>query len=620
LLHVFIKKLIGSEIVTLDANQLDLERRRSLALSVALLLAATGVMACLRFVVFPERLITLTYGLPMLICLWHQDRRLLWGMASVFAGMSAYKTFSHMPRAGVDEIQLAQWMMQVVNIAVVGTAVHIVINLNGRLRRKNEQLEQSNDELAARSERISRQKEELEAQAEELAQQNEEMQAQAEELTEQNEILQQQGEELQSQSEELEAQAEELQTVNAELTQRESLLQALLESLRVTGGERPVLERICQTLTELFEGAEGGAVVEKVGEEVRVRASVGLRLLGHERWPFEKSFAAVVMAHDRTASVEDLAARPDIIVPEPGRRRFSSILAAPLRLVGRPAGTVEIYSRTPRQWTTEEFRVLEWVAAQCSLTLEVRRLQDELSQSNTRLEQLVRERTAKLQEMVDELEHFSYSITHDMRAPLRSMQGFGQMLSQECAGCLEGERKDYLRRIISAASRMDRLITDALTFSKTVQQDLTLEPLDPARLLRGIIECYPEFQSPNAEIEIEPLPMVLANEAALTQCFSNLLSNAVKFVRQDQRPRVRIHAECRNCSVRLWFEDNGIGIAKEFLPHVFRMFQRASKQYDGTGIGLALVRKVSERMGGKVGLESELGKGSRFWVELNPAE
>jgi signal transduction histidine kinase len=608
-----------TSIQTVSARTQD--ARFSLALSAAILLLVTASMVYLRFVVFPERLITLTYGLPMLICLWHRDKRLLWAMATVFVGMSAYKIFLHMPAAGVEQIEVAQWIMQVLNIAVVGATVHVVINLTDALGIRNAQLEESNVELTDRAEKISRQKEELQAQSEELAQQNEEIQTQSEELMEQNEELQRQAEEMQAQSEELQAQSEELQSVNTELYQRESMLQALLQCLRVTGGDRPLLDRISQALIELFQGkAGGGAVIEKIGERATIQASAGMPLISEESWEFERSFAALVMAQDRTASIADLDARPDLIIPKPHRQYFRSVLASPLRLDGSPVGTIEIYSEKPQQWTTEDFRILEWVAAQCSLVLKVRRLQDELRQTNSKLEQLVQDRTARLQEMVEELEHFSHSITHDMRAPLRSMQGFGEMLEQECGACLEGQRKDYLNRIISAAGRMDRLITDALNFSKTVRQDLSLVPIDPARLLRGIIESYPEFQPPNAEIQIEPLPKVLGNEAALTQCFSNLLSNAVKFVREDQRKQVRISAEQNDGTVRLCFEDNGIGIPKQFHQRVFGMFQRASKNYEGTGIGLALVRKVTERMGGKVGFESEPGKGSRFLIELRSTD
>jgi signal transduction histidine kinase len=167
---------------------------------------------------------------------------------------------------------------------------------------------------------------------------------------------------------------------------------------------------------------------------------------------------------------------------------------------------------------------------------------------------------------------------------------------------------------------MDHLITDALDYSRISRSEMKLEPLDPAPVIRGIVESYPEFQPPKAQIRIEPgFPRVLANEAALTQCFSNLLGNAVKFVSPGRVPQVAVSAEPRGEFVRLSVIDNGIGIPAEYHDKVWQMFQRLSKTYEGTGIGLSLVRKVVERMNGKVGFQSEPGKGSRFWVELHAA-
>jgi signal transduction histidine kinase len=326
------------------------------------------------------------------------------------------------------------------------------------------------------------------------------------------------------------------------------------------------------------------------------------------------------MQKGRTAFVDDLDARPDLLVARPSARRFRSTLATPLILKGMPAGAVKVYSETPQSWTTDHFRIIEWVAAQCSIILEAHRLREEVQATNTNLERLVAERTARQQELVNELEHFSYSITHDMRAPLRAMQGFAGLLAEECMEGLSEEHRLYLQRIMTATTRMDQLITDALSYSHAVRTDLQLAPIDPARLLRGMIESYPVFQEPNAHIRIDSnLPAVLANEAGLTQCFSNLLGNAVKFVAPGTVPEVKIRAEGNEGCVRLWFEDNGIGIPEAMKDRVFDMFQRASKEYEGTGIGLALVRKVSERMGGNVGVESEPGRGSRFWLELKRA-
>ena len=279
----------------------------------------------------------------------------------------------------------------------------------------------------------------------------------------------------------------------------------------------------------------------------------------------------------------------------------------------------------------------------------------ELAQANAELEQKVLDRTAKLQETVAEMEHFSYTITHDMRAPLRAMYSLGGVLLEECSECLHPTRREYIRQIVDSAERMDGLIVDALQFSGVVRQQFAPEPVDADALLRGILESYPEFQTPRANIHIDThLPVVLGNKAGLTQCFSNLLGNAVKFVHPGQIPEVRVWAELvqslesrvqsqqtghatrntehesapstlnpqsssHNPLVRIWFEDKGIGIEQQYHGKIWQMFQQLNKSYEGTGIGLALVRKVVDRMDGEVGVESEPGHGSRFWVELKPA-
>jgi len=239
------------------------------------------------------------------------------------------------------------------------------------------------------------------------------------------------------------------------------------------------------------------------------------------------------------------------------------------------------------------------------------------------LESLVETRTAELRELVEELEAFSYSMAHDMRAPLRGMQGFAQILATEYAPRLGAEGQEYLSRIISAADRLDRLIQDVLQYTKVVRGELRLEPVDLDVLVREIIQTYPNLSAPNVNIAIAGvLPTVVGNTAALTQVTSNLLGNAVKFVAPGVAPRIRIRAEELSANVvRLWIEDNGIGIDKAAQARIFQMFQQLNRSglYEGTGIGLTIVRKAVERMGGRVGVESELGQGSKFWIELKRA-
>jgi PAS domain S-box-containing protein len=239
------------------------------------------------------------------------------------------------------------------------------------------------------------------------------------------------------------------------------------------------------------------------------------------------------------------------------------------------------------------------------------------------LENTVAERTRQLEGTVAELESFCYSLSHDMRTPLRAIQSYSQLVLQDEGNKLGTDCAGFLRKTISAAERMDQLIQDVLAFAKLSRQEITLEPIDVDRLLREIVQERPELQPGKAEIRIEsPLRKMCGHSASLTQCVTNLLDNAVKFVAPGVRPHVRVYSEACNGRVRLCFEDNGIGIEKQAQRRLFEMFQRmhTGTEYEGTGIGLAIVRKSAERMGGKVGLESEVGRGSRFWVELEGAD
>ncbi|HWI56219.1 MAG TPA: ATP-binding protein, partial [Bacillota bacterium] len=248
----------------------------------------------------------------------------------------------------------------------------------------------------------------------------------------------------------------------------------------------------------------------------------------------------------------------------------------------------------------------------------LRQARDELTQANAELERRVAERTAKLQEAVAELEQLSYSMIHDLRAPLRAIQSFAGLLEEDSESRLSQEGRELVWRMRAAAKRMDQLIVDVLNYTNVLRGDLPLGPVEVGTLARSIVETYPQLGPARAEVIVAShLPRVLGNEAALTQCLSQLLSNAVRFVQPGQVAKVAVKGERRDDGwVRIVVEDNGIGIAPELQSKVFGMFQRLDNPGEGTGMGLAIVLKVAERMGGRVGVESEPGKGSRFWVEL----
>lgn len=236
------------------------------------------------------------------------------------------------------------------------------------------------------------------------------------------------------------------------------------------------------------------------------------------------------------------------------------------------------------------------------------------------LERQVQERTVQLEEIIGELEAFSYSISHDMRAPLRAMEGYAKALLADYHDRLDPEARHWLDRIFRSAHRLDSLIKDVLAYSKVAKAEIQLNSVDVERLIEDIISSNPEFQAPQAHIVIEkPLHRVLGHEASLTQCVANLLGNAVKFVSQGVVPAILIRSERLDSKVRIWFEDNGIGIDPAHHERIFEIFGQIypEERYSGTGIELAIVRKAVQRMNGEVGVESQLDKGSRFWLILS---
>jgi signal transduction histidine kinase len=234
----------------------------------------------------------------------------------------------------------------------------------------------------------------------------------------------------------------------------------------------------------------------------------------------------------------------------------------------------------------------------------------------------VAERTADLRATNEQLETFIYSIAHDLRAPLRSMTGYAELILEDYGSTLEPAGQKMLRRIQEASEFMDKLLMDLLTYGRAASAPLKLDTVEVQKAWdSALFQCAIQIENSKAAIEtVSPLPQVRADEVTLGQILANLLSNALKFVPQGTQPRIRLRAEPSEARVRLWMEDNGIGIPVDQQGRVFRVFERLhGARYAGTGIGLSIVRKGVERMGGRVGVKSEPGKGSSFWIEL-PAE
>jgi PAS domain S-box-containing protein len=292
----------------------------------------------------------------------------------------------------------------------------------------------------------------------------------------------------------------------------------------------------------------------------------------------------------------------------------------PLLADGRLLGTLSFGSRTKDAFAKEELELFQTISRYIALAMDRWRLLQEAMQRANDLETRVAERTARLEESMKSLEGLLYHVAHDLRAPLRAMHSFTQLLLEDYAPTLDARGEDYAQRIAEASGRMDALIRDLLRYGRLVHQPLSWACVDLNKLVQGVVAGLArEVARRQAEIHIDPLlPGVWGDRRILELVLANLLGNALKFVQPGIAPRIRIWAETGRETVRLYIRDNGIGIEPQHQERIFKVFERLHNgdAYPGTGIGLAIVKKGMERLRGRVGIESQPNAGSRFWLEL----
>ena len=258
-----------------------------------------------------------------------------------------------------------------------------------------------------------------------------------------------------------------------------------------------------------------------------------------------------------------------------------------------------------------------------TLAARIRRNQQQLADLNAQLEDKVKQRTAALNESNRQLEAFCYTLAHDLRSPLRAIEGFADILMADRGSQLDSDSATRLRRIRNSADRMGRLILDLLAYTHLSREDFQKTPVDLNAVTRKVLRVLAdEIERTGAEVSLELTPCrVMADPAGVERVLMNLLANALKFSHPDRRPQVRITAENEHAWVRTSIIDDGIGIDPRYRERIFGVFERLSPQENpsGTGIGLAIVKRSVEKMGGTVGVESTPGKGSRFWFRLSAA-
>ena len=260
---------------------------------------------------------------------------------------------------------------------------------------------------------------------------------------------------------------------------------------------------------------------------------------------------------------------------------------------------------------------------------ERRRAEREALRLASELEQRVKDRTAELhaanenlQRSNTDLERFAYIASHDLQEPLRMISAYVDLLARRYQGRLDKDADEYIRYAVEGARRMRLLITDLLSYSRAGTQALRLARADMDAAFQAALQNLQILrEETNAQIECGPLPAIRADEAKLVLVFQNLLSNAMKFHRPGCAPCIRVAASRVEDSWRFLVQDNGIGFAPEFSDRIFEVFQRLHprESYAGTGIGLAISKRIVEAHGGHIGVESAEGEGSKFWFSLPAA-
>jgi light-regulated signal transduction histidine kinase (bacteriophytochrome) len=216
-----------------------------------------------------------------------------------------------------------------------------------------------------------------------------------------------------------------------------------------------------------------------------------------------------------------------------------------------------------------------------------------------------------------ELESFAYSVSHDLRAPLRNIDGFSKILMDEYAATLPDRAKHYLNRVRNGTRRMSMLIDDILAFSRIGRADLTFRKIPAGAIVRSVLDQFSmEIEKRNVSVVVHDLPEINCDTVLMQSLFSNLISNALKYSRNTEHPEIEVgYDKLQNV---IFVRDNGMGFEMQYHDKIFQIFQRLHlpEEYEGTGIGLAIVKRIAERHHGRVWAESEPEKGSTFFVDL----
>lgn len=364
-------------------------------------------------------------------------------------------------------------------------------------------------------------------------------------------------------------------------------------------------------------------LVDQAGEYAELRAGTGeagqqLLAAGHKLKIGGGSMIGWTVEHARPRIALDVG-QDAVHFNNPFLPLTRSELALPLISRERCFGALTFQSQYEADFSQEDLVILEVMAEQLAVVIENARLYEAVQGYAAELEKRVDDRTTELTAVNRELEAFAYSVSHDLRAPLRAIDGFSQALLEDYLPRLDGQGQDYLRRVQAASRRMGQLINDLLKLSRLTRGEMNYEPIDMSLIARGLaVELQKQDPHRQVEFHIQPNMVVTGDGRLIHIALENLLGNAWKFTAKTPQASIEFNCKYIDDTLTYFVKDNGAGFDMTYVDKLFGAFQRlhASHDYEGSGIGLVTVQRIIHRHGGRIWAEGQVGHGASFYFTL----
>ncbi|MFA7419141.1 MAG: PAS domain S-box protein [Melioribacteraceae bacterium] len=411
---------------------------------------------------------------------------------------------------------------------------------------------------------------------------------------------------------------------NADITERKlaeekntklnELLYHLISSIKELSSAHDLktIQQIIATSARKLTGADGATIVYKEGDFCYYADEDAIEPLWKgKRFPLTSCISGWVMLNKTYAVIEDIYADNRIPIEAYVPTFVKSLAMVPI-IINEPLGAIGNYWATNYKPTEIEIQLLQTLADAAGRAIENVNLYEEL-------EKRVKDRTAQLEASVKELEAFSYTVSHDLRAPLRAMDGFTKILIEDYSASLDTEALRLLNIITTNSKKMGNLVDDLLAFSRLGRQEMKYSEIDMRALAISVYqELVTDTEKNRIQFHIENIPTAYGDYNMIHQVWVNLIGNAIKYSRLSENPTIEIGSTQEGEEVIYFIKDNGVGFDMAYYNKLFGVFQRlhSSKDFEGTGVGLAIIQRIIQRQSGRVWANGKINEGATFFFTL----